>query len=282
MRESLAALKAERSRAARPSWREVEAERDELAGALPNLPDPGRARRDDRGGRGRPARGRRPPPSFDFEPLRPPRARASATAGSTWRPPPRPPARASPTSRRPRHARAGAGPLRAGAAPRRGLRARWSRRCWSASRRCTAPASSPASASTDLRGPERRALPRRHLRGLARRAARRRDPRGRASCRCATRASRPASAARPAPPGRDTRGIFRVHQFDKVEMFSFVEPRRSGAEHERLLAIEERILGALEIPYRVVNIAASATSAPRPRRSSTARPGSRARSATAR
>jgi seryl-tRNA synthetase len=55
--------------------------------------------------------------------------------------------------------------------------------------------------------------------------------------------------------GRDTRGIFRVHQFDKVEMFSFVEPEASGDEHERLLAIEEELLGALAIPYRVVNIA---------------------------
>jgi seryl-tRNA synthetase len=55
--------------------------------------------------------------------------------------------------------------------------------------------------------------------------------------------------------GRDTRGIFRVHQFDKVEMFSFVEPSESPAEHERLLAIEEEILQGLEIPYRVVNIA---------------------------
>jgi seryl-tRNA synthetase len=54
--------------------------------------------------------------------------------------------------------------------------------------------------------------------------------------------------------GRDTRGIFRVHQFDKVEMFSFVEPEASGDEHERLLALEEEILQALEIPYRVVNI----------------------------
>ncbi|MGZ5335590.1 MAG: serine--tRNA ligase [Solirubrobacterales bacterium] len=54
--------------------------------------------------------------------------------------------------------------------------------------------------------------------------------------------------------GRDTRGIFRVHQFDKVEMFSFVEPEKSAAEHERILAIEERILGALELPYRVVDI----------------------------
>jgi seryl-tRNA synthetase len=55
--------------------------------------------------------------------------------------------------------------------------------------------------------------------------------------------------------GRDTRGIFRVHQFDKVEMFSFVEPPDSGAEHERILAIEEEILGELGLPYRVVNIA---------------------------
>ena len=57
--------------------------------------------------------------------------------------------------------------------------------------------------------------------------------------------------------GKDTQGIFRVHQFDKVEMFSFVEPQASAEEHERLLAIEEEILGALEIPYRVVNIAAN-------------------------
>jgi len=62
--------------------------------------------------------------------------------------------------------------------------------------------------------------------------------------------------------GRDTRGIFRVHQFDKVEMFSFVEPSQSGDEHERLLAIEERILAELEIPYRVVNVAAGDLGAP--------------------
>ncbi|MDW5593745.1 serine--tRNA ligase [Conexibacter stalactiti] len=55
--------------------------------------------------------------------------------------------------------------------------------------------------------------------------------------------------------GRDTRGIFRVHQFDKVEMFSFVTPEQSGAEHERLLALEESILQDLRIPYRVLNIA---------------------------
>ncbi len=57
--------------------------------------------------------------------------------------------------------------------------------------------------------------------------------------------------------GKDTRGIFRVHQFDKVEMFSFVSPADSPAEHERILAIEEEILQALELPYRVVNIAVS-------------------------
>jgi seryl-tRNA synthetase len=55
--------------------------------------------------------------------------------------------------------------------------------------------------------------------------------------------------------GKDTRGIFRVHQFDKVEMFSFVAPEDSAAEHERILAIEEEILGELGLPYRVVNIA---------------------------
>jgi seryl-tRNA synthetase len=62
--------------------------------------------------------------------------------------------------------------------------------------------------------------------------------------------------------GRDTRGIFRVHQFDKVEMFSFVAPSDSEAEHERILAIEERILGLLEIPYRVVDIAVGDLGAP--------------------
>jgi seryl-tRNA synthetase len=55
--------------------------------------------------------------------------------------------------------------------------------------------------------------------------------------------------------GRDTRGIFRVHQFDKVEMFAFVAPEDAPAEHERLLALEEQVLQGLGIPYRVVNIA---------------------------
>jgi len=55
--------------------------------------------------------------------------------------------------------------------------------------------------------------------------------------------------------GRDTRGIFRVHQFDKVEMFSFVPPDEAKEEHLRLLGIEEQILTALGLPYRVVDIA---------------------------
>ncbi|MFN2611782.1 MAG: serine--tRNA ligase [Solirubrobacterales bacterium] len=54
--------------------------------------------------------------------------------------------------------------------------------------------------------------------------------------------------------GRDTRGIFRVHQFDKVEMFSFVHPEESEAEHERIVSLQEGILQDLEIPYRVVDI----------------------------
>mgnify|MGYP001476231622 FL=1 len=66
--------------------------------------------------------------------------------------------------------------------------------------------------------------------------------------------------------GKDTRGIFRVHQFDKVEMFSFVHPDESDAEHERLLAIEEGILQALEIPYRVVDIAVGDLGAPAARK----------------
>jgi seryl-tRNA synthetase len=56
--------------------------------------------------------------------------------------------------------------------------------------------------------------------------------------------------------GKDTAGIFRVHQFDKVEMFAFVLPESSQQEHDRLLAIEEEIVSAYEVPYRVVNVAA--------------------------
>ena len=55
--------------------------------------------------------------------------------------------------------------------------------------------------------------------------------------------------------GKDTRGIIRVHQFDKVEMFSFCAPEDAAAEHERLLAWEQEFLDALEIPYRVIDVA---------------------------
>ncbi|HKJ36663.1 MAG TPA: aminoacyl--tRNA ligase-related protein, partial [Solirubrobacterales bacterium] len=66
--------------------------------------------------------------------------------------------------------------------------------------------------------------------------------------------------------GKDTRGIFRVHQFDKVEMFSFVHPDETAAEHERLLATEEEILAGLEIPYRVVDIPVGDLGAPAARK----------------
>jgi seryl-tRNA synthetase len=56
--------------------------------------------------------------------------------------------------------------------------------------------------------------------------------------------------------GKDTRGIIRVHQFDKVEMFAFVEPADAEAEHARLLAHEKAFLSALELPFRVLDVAA--------------------------
>ena len=56
--------------------------------------------------------------------------------------------------------------------------------------------------------------------------------------------------------GKDTTGIFRVHQFDKVEMFSFCDPQKSEEEHEFILSVEEELLQSLEIPYRVVNVCA--------------------------
>ncbi|MEU3823829.1 serine--tRNA ligase [Streptomyces sp. SID486] len=55
--------------------------------------------------------------------------------------------------------------------------------------------------------------------------------------------------------GKDTRGIFRVHQFDKVEMFSYVAPEDSQAEHQRLLAWEKQWLESLELPFRVIDVA---------------------------
>ena len=55
--------------------------------------------------------------------------------------------------------------------------------------------------------------------------------------------------------GKDTRGIIRVHQFDKVEMFAFVDPVDALAEHQRLLAWEKDFLKLLEVPYRVIDVA---------------------------
>jgi seryl-tRNA synthetase len=54
--------------------------------------------------------------------------------------------------------------------------------------------------------------------------------------------------------GKDTRGMFRVHQFDKVEMFSYSHPDKTWEEHEYLVAQEEKIIQGLEIPYRMVNV----------------------------
>ena len=56
--------------------------------------------------------------------------------------------------------------------------------------------------------------------------------------------------------GKDTRGIIRVHQFDKVEMFSYCRPEEAAAEHLRLLSFEEEMLAEMEIPYRVIDVAA--------------------------
>jgi seryl-tRNA synthetase len=56
--------------------------------------------------------------------------------------------------------------------------------------------------------------------------------------------------------GKDLGGMFRVHQFDKVEMFAFTTPETSWDTHEEMVAVEERIIGNLDLPYRVVNIAA--------------------------
>lgn len=62
--------------------------------------------------------------------------------------------------------------------------------------------------------------------------------------------------------GRDTRGAFRVHQFDKLELFSFTLPESSSQEHEQLLAVEEEIIGGLGLPYRVVNVCGGELGAP--------------------
>ena len=62
--------------------------------------------------------------------------------------------------------------------------------------------------------------------------------------------------------GKDTRGMFRVHQFNKVEMFVFTSPGDAWAEHDRMVALEEELLTQLGLPYRVVNVAAGDLGAP--------------------
>jgi seryl-tRNA synthetase len=62
--------------------------------------------------------------------------------------------------------------------------------------------------------------------------------------------------------GKDTRGMFRVHQFNKVEMFVYVKPEESWAEHDRLVELEEAFLQKLGLPYRAVNVAAGDLGAP--------------------
>ena len=66
--------------------------------------------------------------------------------------------------------------------------------------------------------------------------------------------------------GKDTRGILRVHQFDKVEMFSFTKPEDGDKEHEFLLEIEEKLLQSLEIPYQVVKMVTGDLGAPTARK----------------
>ena len=62
--------------------------------------------------------------------------------------------------------------------------------------------------------------------------------------------------------GKDTRGMFRVHQFNKVEMFVYTLPETSWEEHDRMVELEERFLGSLGLPYRAVNVAAGDLGAP--------------------
>jgi seryl-tRNA synthetase len=66
--------------------------------------------------------------------------------------------------------------------------------------------------------------------------------------------------------GKDTRGMFRVHQFNKVEMFVFTRPEESWGEHERMLAIEESLVQGLGLPYRVVDVASGDLGAPAARK----------------
>ena len=99
-------------------------------------------------------------------------------------------------------------------------------------------------------------LPRRHLGGAARRVPHGRDPRRRPACRCRYAGWSTCFRREAGSYGKDTRGIIRVHQFDKIEMFSYVDPADAAAEHLRLLAWEKEMLAKVELPYRVIDVAA--------------------------
>ena len=75
--------------------------------------------------------------------------------------------------------------------------------------------------------------------------------------------------------GKDTRGIIRVHQFDKIEMFSYCRPEDAAQEHQRLLGFEREMLDAIEVPYRIIDVAAGDLGYARPPGSTTARRGCR-------
>ena len=62
--------------------------------------------------------------------------------------------------------------------------------------------------------------------------------------------------------GKDTKGILRVHQFDKVEMFSFTTPEQADEEHQHLVALQERFMSGLKLPYRVVALCTGELSGP--------------------
>ena len=66
--------------------------------------------------------------------------------------------------------------------------------------------------------------------------------------------------------GKDTRGIIRVHQFNKLEMFVYCRPEEAVAEHERLLAMEKEMLGKIEVPYRIIDTAAGDLGGPAARK----------------
>jgi seryl-tRNA synthetase len=66
--------------------------------------------------------------------------------------------------------------------------------------------------------------------------------------------------------GKDTRGIIRVHQFNKIEMFVYCRPEDAVAEHQRLLAFEKEMLAAIEVPYRVIDTAAGDLGGPAARK----------------